>query len=209
MDGRGRRFVTVKGGFVMARPRINDHAMTGAERAARYRARVKAEAEKFIQSDEYFTPEKYIALVRQVMGGIDLDPASCEFAQRTVKANRYFTKDDDGLSRIWHGKVWLNPPYSRELMDRFVDKICTEYLAGSVTEAVVLSLNRTDTRWFNQLASFSTCFCLTNGRIRFNTKDGPTKGSGRSGHTFFYFGDNPDRFREIFKPLGNVVSHTA
>ena len=189
----------------MARPRIFEHAMTAAELSKRYRQRKRDKAAKFIPGDEWGTPREYIELARAVMGGIDLDPASCEFAQRTVKADRFFTKDDDGLAQLWTGRVWLNPPYSRELMDKFVTKICEEYLAGSVTEAIVLSLNRTDTRWFNMLASFSTCFCLTNGRIHFYKETLAAKGSGRSGHTFFYFGENPDRFREVFKHLGNVV----
>lgn len=193
----------------MARPRINEHAMTPAELSKRYRARKKAEAEKIIQSDEYYTQKKYIELAREVMGGIDLDPASCEYAQRVVQATKYFTKEDDGLSQEWHGRVFLNPPYSRELRDKFVTKICEEYLYGNVTEAIVLSLNRTDTRWFNMLASFSTCFCLTNGRMSFYRENEAATGTGRSGHTFFYFGENPDRFKEVFKHLGNIVNHTA
>jgi DNA N-6-adenine-methyltransferase (Dam) len=28
----------------------------------------------------------------------------------------YFTKFDDALNREWHGRVWLNPPYSRPTM---------------------------------------------------------------------------------------------
>ena len=192
----------------MARPLKNDHPMTTAERSRRYRARVKAKAAKVVQGDEWYTPGEYIDLAREVMGGIDLDPASCEYAQRWVQADRYFTKDDDGLAQEWVGTVWLNPPYSRGLIDHFVNKLCEEYLASSVTEAVILVQNSTDTRWFNQLASFSSCFCLMNGRINFFRREGRGKG-GRFGYVFFYLGENPDRFREVFKHLGNVVNHMA
>jgi hypothetical protein len=62
--------------------------------------------------NEWYTPARFIDLARKVMGGIDLDPASSDIAQETVQATTYFTKDDDGLSREWAGKVWLNPPYA-------------------------------------------------------------------------------------------------
>jgi hypothetical protein len=62
-----------------------------------------------VANDEWFTPAKYIAAARAVLGGIDLDPASNAIAQATVRAGRYYSKDDDGLAQPWHGRVWLNP----------------------------------------------------------------------------------------------------
>jgi hypothetical protein len=63
---------------------------------------------------EWYTPPKYLDLVRQVFGGkIDLDPASSELAQETVQATAYFTKDDDGLTKDWFGDVFLNPPFAQ------------------------------------------------------------------------------------------------
>lgn len=48
----------------------------------------------------------YLRLLRalegwSVMGSIYLDPASCAKANETVKAHRYFTIADDGLSQPW------------------------------------------------------------------------------------------------------------
>lgn len=54
---------------------------------------------------EYYTPPFIIEAARRVMGGIDLDPASSEIANRTVKATRYFTEADDGLQQEWNGRV--------------------------------------------------------------------------------------------------------
>src|SRR5262245_6844094 len=62
--------------------------------------------------NEWYTPPAYLEAARLVLGGIDLDPASSDVAQRRVRAGRYFTKKDDGLSRPWRGRVWLNPPYA-------------------------------------------------------------------------------------------------
>jgi ParB family transcriptional regulator, chromosome partitioning protein len=46
------------------------------------------------------------------MGAFDLDPASCEEANQTVKATKFYGAADNGLEHEWYGKIWLNPPYS-------------------------------------------------------------------------------------------------
>ncbi len=62
---------------------------------------------------EYYTPPIWTEAARALMGHIDLDPASCEIANQTVKAKAYFTKQNDGLSQPWHGHVWMNHPFHR------------------------------------------------------------------------------------------------
>jgi hypothetical protein len=44
------------------------------------------------------------------MGVIDLDPASCEEANCTVKAQTFFSRKENGFTRAWYGRVFLNPP---------------------------------------------------------------------------------------------------
>lgn len=57
--------------------------------------------------NEWYTPAEFIEAARRVMGEIDLDPASSDIAQETVKANKYYTIDDDGLEQEWSGRVWI------------------------------------------------------------------------------------------------------
>lgn len=65
------------------------------------------------QNNEWYTPPEYTHAARECMGAINLNPASCEIANRTVRATTYYTIEDDGLTKPWYGRVWLNPPYSR------------------------------------------------------------------------------------------------
>lgn len=61
-------------------------------------------------TNEHFTPPVAVEPARDVLGSIDLDPASCSIANRVIRATRIFTKADNGLGRPWSGRVWLNCP---------------------------------------------------------------------------------------------------
>lgn len=53
------------------------------------------------------------------LGKFDLDPcASSRQAFRTARV--MWTKRDDGLSREWFGRVWLNPPFDPNLLPKFL-----------------------------------------------------------------------------------------
>jgi hypothetical protein len=98
---------------------------------------------------ERYTPARYVEAVRKALGAIDLDPATNPQAQRVVQAKQCFTEKDDGLVQEWHGRVFLNPPYHRELAPAFIDKLVEEIDAGHVKQAILLTNNSTDTDWFD------------------------------------------------------------
>lgn len=152
-------------------------------------------------NNEWYTPSQYIEIAREVLGEIDLDPASCEFANRTVKANQFYSIEDDGLTKPWHGKVWLNPPYSADLVSKFSEKLVNEYNDGNVTEAIVLVNNATETAWFGTLISEASAVVFPRGRIRYTS---PTRDSltPLQGQAFVYFGEYPQLFMQAFSEVG-------
>jgi phage N-6-adenine-methyltransferase len=131
------------------------------------------------------------------LGSIDLDLASCAVANKTVQAKTYFSVEDDGLKHDWYGTVWLNPPYSSDLLSRFVHKLVEHYLSGDVSQAVVLVNNATETKWFQKLVSIASAIVFTNGRIKFDTVEG-RKGSPLQGQVLIYAGSHSERFLESF-----------
>lgn len=147
--------------------------------------------------NEWYTPAEYIEAARAVMGSIDLDPASNEWANKTVKAPIYYTEETNGLDKEWFGNVWLNPPYSASLVSQFAEKL----VQSSFDQAVVLVNNATDTAWFKTLIEHARAIIFTTGRVRFIKRDGQ-KGAPLQGQAFIYFGDNPEKFLDVFKRFG-------
>jgi hypothetical protein len=155
---------------------------------------------------ERYTPEAYVEAARAVLGEIDLDPASCVEAQGIVKAKAYFTADNDGLTREWMGRVFLNPPYHRELAPLFIDKLLEELAARRTTAAILLTNNSTDTSWFQKAALASTALCFPIGRINFWTPNGGDAVLPTQGQAFTYFGADAAKFVEVFDPIGLCVA---
>jgi phage N-6-adenine-methyltransferase len=153
---------------------------------------------------ERYTPEMYVEAVREVLGEIDLDPASNATAQKTVQAKKYFDEKKNGLKQEWHGHVFLNPPYHRDLAPAFIDKLVEEVNADRVTEAILLTNNSTDTDWFRTAQMHCAAICFTHGRIKFETPDGKNV-SPTQGQAFMYFGDDIEKFNRVFADIGLMV----
>jgi hypothetical protein len=161
----------------------------------------------FSGNNSWYTPYRFVEAAREVMGGIDLDPATCVMAQETVRAERFYTEADDGLAQPWIGRVWMNPPYSTGLIDKFTGKLIQEYQAGSVSQAVVLVDNRTDTRWFHSLAGACSRVCFTLGRINFYNENANSSGPA-NGSAVLYFGPKVETFDRVFARFGSGGTFT-
>ena len=147
-------------------------------------------------NDEWYTPAFIIEKVYEVMGFINLDPASNKIAQEWIKADLFYTKEDDGLTKDWNGKIWCNPPYSASLIKKFTNKFLAEYMNGNLVEGIMLTNSSTDSQWNLPLSKGIQAYTI--GRISFLQPDGSQKATGSRGQCFTYFGDNPERFVEVF-----------
>src|SRR5258708_36466556 len=117
-----------------------------------------------MSTNEWYTPSHYIEAAREVMGGIDLDPASCEFANRVVQATHYYTRETNGLTQPWRGRIWMNPPYGKteqahaSNLEIFTRRIIEQYYLCNVTQAILLITPNTSTCRIGLLCDFPIWF---------------------------------------------------
>jgi hypothetical protein len=167
-----------------------------------------------MSSNEWYTPSKYIEAAREVMGSIDLDPASCELANQTVRASKYYTEQENGLIKPWYGRVWLNPPFSttmkqfenswqgQSVASMFMKKLMEEYRKGNVTQAMLLAKADPKQNWFHRLWRYPICFAYD--RVYFNRPVGnPCR--HQFGTCFIYLGSNEQKFIDVFCKFGTIA----
>lgn len=80
-----------------------------------------------------------------------------------AKCKRFFSKEDDGLSKSWaYERVWMNPPYGRTI-GHWMRKAFEESKSSLV---VCLVPARTDTNWWHEYAMKGEIIFIR-GRLKF------------------------------------------
>jgi hypothetical protein len=166
-----------------------------------------------MSTNEWYTRPKYIEAAKAMMGSIELDPASCAAANAIVKAERYYTKEQNGLAQEWHARsLWLNPPYGRSAkmqghhlstIKLFVDKCLDAYECGDVLQAIILATTEVNAKWFYPLWEYP--LCIPDHRVNFIVPEQHKKYSQMFGTCFAYLGHNEARFIEVFSQFGRIV----
>lgn len=111
--------------------------------------------------DEWLTPPEIL----RALGSFDLDPCS-PINRPWPTAAVHFTIVDDGLSREWQGRVWLNPPYGPHT-GTWLEKLA---LHGHGT---ALIFARTETEaWHRWVWPIATSILFLEGRINFHHVSG-------------------------------------
>jgi DNA N-6-adenine-methyltransferase (Dam) len=160
------------------------------------------------ESNEWYTPARYIEAVRECLGGVDLDPASNKTANAVVQAATYFTKKDNGLKKDWRGTFFLNPPYGLDenknsLAGEFCKKAIYEYQIGNATAGIILVNSLHSQSWQAPLYRFPVCF--VDHRIKFMSDDGRQNENPTFQNIFIYLGPNVGGFALTFARFGYVM----
>lgn len=162
------------------------------------------------ETNEWYTPPSYIDAVRDVLGDIELDPASHPTAQAWINAERFYTVEDDGLSHPWVCRsLFLNPPYGKTGNQSNQD-IWMRYLISqlpTIGSCIALTKTVPGYVWWDRLfnGAWPGHLCITTGRIAFIAPDGKTEGRSKAASSFWYYGNDPDRFFFYFSKLGRVL----
>jgi len=111
------------------------------------------------ESDEWWAPTWLIEASHEVLGRIDLDPASTPLANERVRAEHIFTKEDNGLEQEWFGNVFLNPPSKRADPTArpylWARKLSEEYDTRRVRRAILIVKSVLGYNWYESLYKLS------------------------------------------------------
>lgn len=98
------------------------------------------------------------------LGHFDLDAAA---SKENAICTKYFDEETNGLIQRWHGRVWVNPPYSE--IGKWVDKAIDEcQVKRNCREVVFLVPSRTCTKWFRKAFEAATSVQFVHGRLEFH-----------------------------------------
>lgn len=154
---------------------------------------------------DYGTPTSILAAAREVMGSIELDPASATWANRRVGADRYLTVEDDGLSIPWLARsVWLNHPFGRDNR-KWIEKLINDYKEDHFQQACCITYACTSEAWFKPLQAFPQCYLSP--RTNYYLPDGTLTRGVPKGSVVTYLGPNVGKFYRTFErvyQLGKV-----
>ena len=147
---------------------------------------------------DLIVPAEIIVAAIELMGAIDLDPYSSSKTVPDVPAKLCYTAEDKGLTRPWGPKrrIFLHPP-SRST-GKWVEKLCTEYEAGSFSEAIAFLKAALDREWWQRLTPYPICF--VHGRLY----PGGKRRSATLPLVVIYLGHNLDGFVDAFGDAGTI-----
>jgi hypothetical protein len=112
-----------------------------------------------MKNDEWLTPPEIL----RALGEFDLDPCAPAPERRPWQtAKQHFHQALDGLAQPWHGRVWLNPPFGREVV-KWLRKLVQH------GNGIALVPARTETAMFYETVwGVADAVCFIKGRPHFH-----------------------------------------
>ena len=148
------------------------------------------------RKDTWNTPVEFVGDVVKFFGTIDLDPCCNDVDSPNVPALNYYTEETNGLAHDWHGKVFMNHPYSNS--KEWVPYASLQYESGNAKELVLLIKVDVSTKWWESISKYP--WIAVNTRLKF----GSGKGAAPFQSGIIYLGDNLERFNSVFSKYGQL-----
>ena len=156
-------------------------------------------------SPEWYTPPEIAEPIAAFLGGLDLDPAAR--GSTAIPALRH--EIVDGLAIDWYGRILLNPPYGRGVINKWINKTLEQ--RPNYDEIVLVLPARVGADWFHPLSDFT--LCMLYNRIRFIPGEAIKERRRREGKSeatdspafdscLAYIGPRPIAFMEHFSGYG-------
>jgi site-specific DNA-methyltransferase (adenine-specific) len=118
------------------------------------------------ESSDHPTPQWIFDLLNKIFL-FDLDVAA---SRDNAKCPKFFSELDNGLAQKWTGRVWMNPPYGKDI-DHWVQKACHSVAYGHAQVVVGLLPNRTSANWYHCYVYRQAIEIPVRGRLRFEGND--------------------------------------
>lgn len=112
---------------------------------------------------EYSTP---IAIVNPLIKEFNLKIDVCA-SKDNYKLKKYWTKEDNALSKDWIGNCWMNPPFDRNLK-KWVLKAYAETEKHGGTKVILIPV-RSNTQWWATVSQKAEIRFI-NGEVNFNNE---------------------------------------
>lgn len=154
--------------------------------------------DNYTEDDEYATPKDLLRDLDRAVGGFNLGAASG--AEDHYLIPNTLTKEDNALLHPWAGKVYLNPPYSRKLIPRFVKKAYTQATHGPAEVVVCLVPVRTSADWWQEWAMRATTICYIDHRLKFEGKEHHAPFD----NAILVYGEPPKRLLDLLDMKGHT-----
>ena len=117
-------------------------------------------------TDLWATPQDYFdSVAKEFPFTVDV----CALPEN-AKCEKFFSPEDDGLSKKWEGVCWMNPPYGR-VIGKWVKKAYISAKEGATVVALLPA--RTDTKWFHEYIYDKAEIRFIRGRLRFGGSENP------------------------------------
>lgn len=114
------------------------------------------------KSDDWATPQDFFDRLDAEFH-FNLDPCADD---HNHKCDRYYTKEENGLSKSWGGcTVFCNPPYGKDIAEWV--RYAYEESKKPNTTIVMLIPARTDTRYFHDYIYGKAEIRFIRGRLKF------------------------------------------